>query len=91
MILGLVVVGGQILILDFGFNCLNFFLKNGIGNRSTPRTSLRTTTKTGQKKKKNQTTLVQTHDPYNMLTIIDTTSLKCENGIHLDTHYQTHA
>ncbi len=35
---------------------------------------------------KNWTTLVHTHDPYNILTIIDTTSIICENGIHLDTH-----
>jgi hypothetical protein len=70
--------------LDFGFNCLKK-KENGIGNPSNPRTSLRTTMETGQEIK-NWTTLVHTHDPYNILTIIDTTSIICENGIHLDTH-----
>ncbi len=88
MILGLVIVGVQVLILDldFGFNCFKF-KKNQNWQSEYPKNQLENhQPKPAKKKKKNWTTLVHTHDPYNILTIIDTTSLMCENGIHLDTH-----
>ncbi len=92
MILGLVVVGGQILVLIWILVLIVLNLKKNQNWQSEyPKNQLENHNRKRSKKTRTEKhwfiPMIQT----TFCTIIDTTSLMCENGIHLDTHTKTRA